>query len=92
MTRDDWERLGLHFPWGMLAGWPLFWPVFWPNWGCLILGATAATLSLFIITGYEAFNDWRKGDHSYKDVLGIAWGFLFMVTLVGVTLSLGGLK
>jgi len=25
---------------------------------------------------YEAFNDWRKHDHSYKDVLGICWGVL----------------
>jgi len=33
-------------------------------------------LSCFSMLAYEAFNDWRKHDSSYKDVLGIVWGFL----------------
>ena len=64
MTREDWKRLLMHIPWGLLAV-ILF--LYHP-----LLGATAC-LSTFI---YEAFNDWRKHDESYKDVLGIVWGIL----------------
>lgn len=38
---------------------------------------------------YEAFNDWRKQDLSYKDVLGIVWGYgivgMAMIMLRGLT-------
>ncbi|MBA7568816.1 hypothetical protein ES708_10551 [subsurface metagenome] len=64
MTKEDWIRCLMHIPWGLLAV-GLF--VFHP-----LLGATACFAEL----AYEAFNDWRKGDESYKDVVGIAWGIL----------------
>ena len=64
MKAEDWKRLWMHLPWGLLAV-GLF--VFHP-----LLGATAC-FSTFV---YEAFNDWRKMDSSYKDVLGICWGIL----------------
>ena len=64
MTREDWRRLWMHVPWGLLAvGLFLYHPV---------LGATACFMEL----GYELMNDWRKGDSSYKDVIGICWGVL----------------
>lgn len=64
MAREEWVRLALHFPWGFLAAVLLI-----PH---VAIGITALS-SMFI---YEGFNDWRKCDSSYKDVLGIVWGFL----------------
>ncbi len=62
--KEDWIRLLIHIPWGLLAvGLFLVDP---------LLGFTACLGTLI----YEAFNDWRKKDDSYKDVLGIVWGFL----------------
>jgi hypothetical protein len=64
MNREDWIRCLQHIPWGLLAvGLFLYHP---------LLGAAACFMEL----GYEAFNDWRKADNSYKDVLGIVWGIL----------------
>jgi len=64
VIREEWRRLFLHLPWGLLAvGLFLFHP---------LLGLTACFMEL----GYEAFNDWRKKDKSYKDVIGIVWGIL----------------
>lgn len=64
MTREDWMRLGIHLPWGLLAAILLI-----PH---IAIGITALA-SEFI---YEIMNDWRKGDSSYRDALGITWGFL----------------
>jgi len=64
MTQNDWFRLAIHLPWGLLAV-GLF--VFHP-----LLGMTAC-FSTFV---YELANNWRKGDSSYKDILGIVWGIL----------------
>ena len=64
MNREDWKRLLLHLPWGLLGALLQWWRVDY--------GITAVAL---IIT-YEGFNDWRKHDASYKDVLGIVWGYL----------------
>ncbi len=73
MAKEDWIRLFLHLPWGLLGVW-------------LITVDTAigimATSGMFI---YEAFNDWRKHDESYKDVLGIVWGILLGGIILGVT-------
>ena len=64
MTREDWRRLWMHVPWGMLAvGLFLYHPV---------LGATAC----FMEMGYEFINDMGKKDSSYRDVIGIVWGIL----------------
>jgi len=52
-------------PWGLL-GVLLFFAV---DRG---LGA----LAIGLMVAYEAFNDWRKRDESYKDVLGVVWGVL----------------
>jgi len=35
-------------------------------------------MAIALMIGYEAFNDWRKKDASYKDVLGICWGWLIV--------------
>ena len=62
MTKEDWVRLGQHIPVGLFPLWVYSWDK--------LLGIVL--LAIFII--YEAFNDWRKHDKSYKDVLGISWG------------------
>ena len=64
MTKEDWVRLALHLPWGLIGAFIQAWR---PDFGI-----TAIALMI----GYEAFNDWRKEDASYKDVLGIVWGYL----------------
>jgi len=64
MSKEDWIRLWLHVPWGLLAvGLFLFHP---------LLGLTACFMEL----GYEFINDMGKGDKSYKDAIGICWGIL----------------
>jgi len=55
----------MHVPWGV-AGAFLFLYSAW-------VGATAIALMI----GYEGFNDWRKKDSSYHDILGIVHGFVF---------------
>ena len=64
MRKDDWVRLAIHLPWGLIPAGVTF---YHPLGGSLILAST------FV---YEAFNDWRKKDESYKDVLGICWGYI----------------
>ena len=74
----------MHIPWGVLAvGLFLFHP---------LLGVTACFMEL----GYEFANDWRKGDSSYKDILGIVYGILIggytllvlkMLGIIGVDLG-----
>jgi len=63
MTKGDWVRLLMHLPWGIL--------------GVLLItvNAPAGVICCLGTLAYEAFNDWRKHDESYKDVLGIVWGF-----------------
>ena len=75
MKRDDWVRLAIHLPWGLIAA-----VLFIPD---RLLGFTAFWGMLV----YEGFNDWRKGDKSYKDILGITWGFLlgaFAIWMLGL--------
>lgn len=62
MTKEDMHRALMHMPWGWLAV-SFFLASGW-------MGFTACMMTL----GYEGFNDWRKIDSSYKDVLGICWG------------------
>lgn len=73
MNKQDWVRLAIHLPWGLLAA-ALF--LAHPA-----LGITALSSSLV----YEAFNDWRKQDESFKDVLGIVWGWFIGSLILWVT-------
>lgn len=82
MKRNDWVRLLMHLPWGLMAvGLFLVHPV---------LGATAC----FLEVGYELAQDWRKGDSSYHDILGIVDGILLggyillILKFIGVDLGL----
>ena len=92
MKRDDWERLLLHLPWGLLGAFPLCWwliaiktravpalilPI-------LLLGIVASFTAVWLMIAYEVVNDWRKVDHSYKDVLGIVWGYLLGIIGIGL--------
>lgn len=72
MNREDWARLGQHFPIGFVA-----WLIYFQD-------ALAGLTVLALVVVYEAFNDWRKGDASYKDVLGLVWGFCIPVALVAL--------
>ena len=69
MKKQDWTRLAIHLPWGLISAGITF---FHPLGGSLILVSTLV---------YEAFNDWRKHDESYRDVLGIVWGYIIGITL-----------
>ena len=62
IRRDIWGFL-LHFPVGVVAFFLTLWK---PS-----IGITFT----FIFLTYEIMNDWRKKDHSYKDVYGFAFGY-----------------
>ena len=64
LTKKEWFRFWLHFPIGVLCGLLLIWFV------TVYLGII---LSIAFLV-YEIMNDWRKGDKSYKDVVGFVWG------------------
>ena len=70
MTKEEWVRLLMHLPWGLIGAALLI-----PD---VRIGISATVFMLV----YEGFNDWRKKDASYKDVLGIVWGFLIGSFLV----------
>lgn len=70
MKREDWVRLGMHLPWGILGALLQAWR------------ADYGLMAISLMLGYEAFNDWRKKDRSYKDVLGIVWGYLLGAILI----------
>jgi len=76
MNRGDLMRLLIHLPWGLMA--VVLYALVSPAFG---ITAFAGMLS------YEAFNDWRKHDLSYKDVLGIVWGWL----LGGIAVAIGSI-
>ena len=65
MSKEDWIRLWLHVPWGLLGVFLYF-----------AIDRVFGVMAITLMIAYEAFNDWRKQDESYKDVLGIVWGFL----------------
>ena len=73
MNKEDWKRLVLHLPWGGLA--VLI---------CLGFGSAEGVTVFAGELVYEGFNDWRKGDASYKDVLGIVWGFTLPLTAIAL--------
>lgn len=64
MTKEDWIRLWTHLPWGMMGA------------ALLVYDVRVGIFATLLMCIYEGFNDWRKHDASYKDVLGIVWGFL----------------
>ena len=64
-------RLWMHFPIGGISALAYMKD---PLLGLSILAST------FV---YEVMNDWRKEDQSYKDVLGIVWGF-GIVSVIGL--------
>ncbi len=62
MTKDEIIRAFLHLPVGLLNAW------FFSFNEMLGLGMVITFLC------YEAMNDWRKKDWSYKDIFGYAFG------------------
>lgn len=86
MKKEEWHRLWMHVPWGMLAALPMIVFIMHPNLLTILFGLAVSTVALLMMIIYEAFNDWRKKDSSYKDVLGIVWGYLIFVT--GITVYL----
>lgn len=85
-TREDWWRLIMHLPHGIAAGWVMFgFPIPWVNpLNPVMVWVVTSFLFLFIFLAYEVLNDWRKEDYSYKDVYGIASGFVATVIVLGV--------
>lgn len=70
MNKEDWKRLWMHFPIGAIAALVQ-----------LVDVVTGLTILALTIT-YEAFNDWRKHDESYKDILGIVWGYAWVAVII----------
>ena len=70
MSKKDWIRFWLHYPVGVL--------------GCLLTlwnPAVGVTLTIVFLV-YEAMNDWRKKDNSYKDIYGFAFGYATPATVM----------
>ena len=78
MTKDEQYRFWLHAPVGGVAAWLTF--------ELAALGIMAMVSFLF----YEAIQDWRKKDRSYKDVIG-AVTFYFVVGAVLLILKKAGI-
>lgn len=84
LTKEDWVRLLIHLPWGLIAAFPLTWGVWalqsnlspYAVLGLLLVSALVSLGILFVELAYEGFNDWRKRDASFKDVIGIANGYI----------------
>ena len=71
-TPHDRERFWLHFPVGVIALFLTLWK--------LEIGITFAVIFLI----YEVMNDWRKVDHSYKDIYGFAFGFCIPAVIMRI--------
>ncbi len=69
MSKDA-KRFWLHFPVGCLCAFLTF---FNPPLGISLTAWFAL---------YEVMNDWRKVDHSYKDIYGAVFGFGIVATLL----------
>lgn len=67
---QDWKRFWMHFPVGTACAWAILSPLK-DDWRITVAGVVFT----FIFIVYEAFEDWRIGDLSFKDILGLAWGF-----------------
>ena len=81
MKKEDWLRLTMHLPWGLMAA------------ALFVLHPAFGVTAFFGTLSYEAFNDARKKDNSYRDVLGIVWGWflggfiLLALQVIGVDLA-----
>lgn len=69
--KDEFIRALLHFPVGLMA--ILIMAYVKP----LLVGVSIGCLGGFSFLVYEAMNDWRKEDWSYKDVIGFVAGIYF---------------
>lgn len=67
---ENWKRWLMHLPVGAV---PAAITAFNPLMGTVLFVATIV---------YEAFNDWRKCDSSYKDVLGIVYGYSIVAVAI----------
>ncbi len=66
------HRFWLHFPVGVLCAW-----LFTVNPILAVLNAVS-----FLV--YEVLNEWRKADHSYKDVVGFCFGLAVGSIILGI--------
>lgn len=55
-------RALLHFPVGVYAAW------------MMSIDGVSALAFVLVFLAYEAMEDWRIRDRSFKDILGFAWG------------------
>ena len=71
----DFRRAAIHFPVGIIDA-----VIF------QFIGQFAGvTFGFLFVFGYEALEDWRIQDRSYKDVLGFLWGLaigLIVITIL----------
>lgn len=74
MTKLDIIRAGIHFPVGILGAWL----VMDGDGGIRICGILFVLSFLF----YEAIQEWRKVDWSFKDVIGFLIGLATYPTII----------
>ena len=71
MSKEDMIRAALHLPVGLFVAW------------VMTVNATAGWINGLSFLAYEVLNDWRKHDHSYKDVFGYCIGLGIGTVLFG---------
>lgn len=77
----DWLRLLWHIPVGMLGVAIMGWAVLYKTVFIVNIVVGVVFLASFLV--YEIMQDWRKGDKSFKDVIGAVVG----IAIGGIILS-----
>jgi hypothetical protein len=73
-SKLDWKRFWIHFVVGIVCAWLVY---------SQSLSGIILSIAFFF---YEAIEDWRIQDMSFKDVLGWLWGFGILSLLLSILL------
>jgi len=71
-AKSDFIRFWLHFPVGVICSWLVY-----------SLGAVGVIASVGFMF-YEALEDWKINDLSFKDMLGFLWGFISLSIILSL--------
>jgi RsiW-degrading membrane proteinase PrsW (M82 family) len=86
LTKEEWIRLLVHLPQGMVAAWWVFGfaiPFLAPI-ELSLRSVLAGFALLFVFIAYQFIQEWRKKDGSWRDVVGICWGFVLTGSILGI--------
>jgi RsiW-degrading membrane proteinase PrsW (M82 family) len=86
LTKEEWLRLLIHLPHGIIAAWWLFgFPIpFLSSIKPSLESVIAGFVLLFIFIAYQFIQEWREKDGSWRDVVGICWGFVVTGSILGI--------